>query len=55
MAEGVCFNDLNLRASHGTERGEKFGNVSSIQIKFIVGRQWIKAVRKTKRKQIVAC
>lgn len=29
---------------------QKFWNVSSIQIKFIVERQWIKAVRKTKRK-----
>lgn len=29
---------------------QKFWNVSSIQIKFIVERQWIKAIRKTKRK-----
>jgi len=36
MAEGIFFNDLNLGASHGTERGENFWNVSSVQMKFIV-------------------
>ena len=50
MAEGICFNGLDLGASNDTERGEKFWNVSSVQMKFTVERQWIKAVRKTKRK-----
>ena len=41
---------MDLGASDDTERGAKFWNVSSVQMKFTVERQWIKAVPKVKRK-----
>ncbi|KAJ7365212.1 hypothetical protein OS493_007864 [Desmophyllum pertusum] len=39
-----------LAGSNTRERGDKFWNVSEVEMKFSVERQWIKAVRKAKRK-----
>ena len=50
MATESCNLDLDLRASDGSERGNSFWNVSQVEMKFSVERQWIKAVRKAKRK-----
>ena len=50
MPRESCDLDLDLRASDGSERGKSFWNVSQVEMKFFVERQWIKAVRKTKRK-----
>ena len=50
MATESCNLDLDLRASDGSERGNSFWNVSKVEMKFSVERQWIKAVRKAKRK-----
>ena len=50
MARESCNLDLDLRASDGSERGNSFWNVSQVEMKFSVERQWIKAVHKAKRK-----
>ena len=50
MAEESCSLVLDLKASDGAERGNSFWNVSAVEMKFSVERQWIKAVRKAKRK-----
>ncbi|PFX29268.1 hypothetical protein AWC38_SpisGene5981 [Stylophora pistillata] len=50
MPRESCDLDLDLRASDGSERGKSFWNVSQVEMKFSVERQWIKAVRKAKRK-----
>lgn len=50
MPRESCDVDLDLRASDGSERGKSFLNVSQVEMKFSVERQWIKAVRKAKRK-----
>ena len=50
MAKESCHLDLNLQASDGSERGDSFWNVSAVEMKVSVEKQWIKAVRKAKRK-----
>ena len=42
--------DLDLQASDRSEHGNSFWNVSQVEMKFSVERQWIKAVGKAKRK-----
>ena len=43
--------NLDLDASSSdTERGEKFWNSSVVSMKFPVERQWLKSVRKARRK-----
>ena len=50
MANESCDLVLNLQSSGDSERGHLFWNTSSVEMKFSVERQWIKAVRKAKRK-----
>ena len=50
MAKESGYLNLNLQASDGSERGNSFWNASAVEMKFSVERQWIKAVRKAKRK-----
>lgn len=50
MANESCDLVLNLQSSGDSERGHLFWNTSAVEMKFLVERQWIKAVRKGKRK-----
>ena len=50
MANESCDLVLNLQSSGDSEGGHLFWNTSSVEMKFSVERQWIKAVRKAKRK-----
>ena len=50
MANESCDLVLNLQSSGDSESGHLFWNTSSVEMKFSVERQWIKAVRKAKRK-----
>lgn len=51
MADEVEQGNLDLKADHGSsERNEKFWNTSTVEMKSIVEKKWIKAVRVAKNK-----
>ncbi|KAL9958832.1 hypothetical protein ACROYT_G035900 [Oculina patagonica] len=51
MADEVEQGNLDLKANHGSsERNEKFWNTSTVEMKSLVEKKWIKAVRVAKNK-----